>query len=62
MVWERTYAEIAQNCSQPPKIAEHPTVERSEPPGQLWCVPGSEHYLKTHSYFIYTSSARGALR
>jgi hypothetical protein len=45
--WERTYAEIAQNSSKPPKIAEHPTVERLEPPGQLWCVPDSEHCLKS---------------
>jgi hypothetical protein len=47
VVWERTYAEIAKSLSKPPKIAEHPTVERSELPGQLWCVPGSEHYSKS---------------
>jgi len=49
--WERTYAKIAQNSSKPPKIAERHTVERLEPPGQLWCVPGSEHYLNSVSAF-----------
>ena len=46
MFWERAYAEIAQNLSKPPKIAEHPNVERLEPPGQLWCVPKAERYME----------------
>ena len=45
--WERICAEIAQNRTKPPKIAENRLVRSLEPPEQLGCVPGSEHYLKS---------------
>ena len=34
----------------------HPTVESSEPPGQLWCVPGSEHYLRSRPPYVRIST------
>ena len=44
--WERSYAEIAQNRTKPPKFAENRLVQSLEPPEQLGCVPGAELYLK----------------
>jgi hypothetical protein len=46
--WERIHAESTQNS----------LVQSPEPPEQLWCAPGSEHYLKSVLELPTTSSTR----
>jgi hypothetical protein len=46
VLWERSCAEIAQNGTKPPKLAETRPVQSPEQPEQLWFVPDSEQYLK----------------
>jgi len=46
-IWERSFTEIAQNSTKPPKIADSGLLYSPEPPEQLGCVPGTERYLKS---------------